>query len=154
MLSRTKDWFVVVSSGALLVLVLVFGYMTVLDGTWPHTIIEFDATLLDTDKTSYAPGDLVMVKQAWVKHRDVPGHVRWSLVNHQVYEFVERCVGVPVGQRDKWLPAQEIPDPWPHAFGTYRFDGVVTYYVNPFRTLVYRIQTKPFEIVTKQKEEN
>jgi hypothetical protein len=71
--------------------------------------------------------------------------VQWSLVNQRIQYFVPRELPLPSGVVDQWVELKErIPKSC--AAGEHRFEGVVTYVVNPLRSITYKVVTRPFHV--------
>jgi hypothetical protein len=69
--------------------------------------------------------------------------VQWSLVDGIIRYYAPRNLPLPRGAVDAWAQIEKIPD---CASGRYHLEGVVTYPVNPIKTVTYRVRTEDFEI--------
>jgi hypothetical protein len=146
---KIEAWGVVVLSGLLFVAMIVMGWMMFVDGTIWRPVITYDNSLLETDKTIYAPGDLVYAKVEFYKSRDLVGEQKWNLVNGRVFAYASRKVSIPSGVTEKWMLIEKLP----HCEkGEYHFEGLSTYQVNPLRSISYKLKTRPFMILPEAPE--
>jgi hypothetical protein len=136
---------VTVLAGLLFVAMMVFGYLAFLDGSVVGPVVTYETQVLPTDAKTYAPGDAVLARVQFLKHRDIVGEMKWNLVNHRVYPYASRVISIPHGVVDAWFPVEHLPTGC--AEGEYHFEGIVSYRVNPLRVVSYQLRTDPFLIV-------
>jgi len=140
---------VAVLAGLLFVTLLWVGFLTFVDGTHYNPPVVYESLVLNTDKTEYAPGDVVSVFLDVYKGRNTEGCVTWSLVNGRVFPYVKRLLGSPSGTYEKWvaLTRESLPTANLGPEGTmYHFEALVEYRVNPLRVVTYKLKTTPFKI--------
>ena len=101
---------VAVLAGLLFVVTLVIGYMMFLDGTIVNPVVIYENTTLEVDKGIYAPGEVVMARNQFYKHRNIKGTMKWNLVDHVVTPYVSKEVSLPAGVSDIWFPVERLPD--------------------------------------------
>jgi hypothetical protein len=145
MLRIVRDWSVVMMAGLLLVAVLACGYLMFLDGTVIDPVIRYESKLLPVQHSIYSPGDVVVARIQFYKGRDVVGEMKWNLVNHRIYPYAPKKISMPMGVADVDFPIEKLPDGC--ALGTYHFEGLVSYRVNPLRVITYQLKTEPFQIM-------
>lgn len=135
-------------SGMLFLLILVFGYLKVLDGTYVNPPMVYDGGMLKTDRDVYAPGDVVSVFIDCAKLRAVPGRITWQLVNGRIFPYATRDLSYAVGSYEKWvtLDKERLPTANLIEDGEYHYEAVVEKQVNPLRTVTYVLRTVDFRI--------
>lgn len=140
---------VVVLAFLLFVAILVFGFLLYVDGTLYRPPVVYDSTILPTDRTEYRAGDIVSVHLDVSKNRNIEGCVTWSLVNGRVFPYAKRKLSSPAGAYEKWFTLSNEPLPTANlnSNGTYHYEALVEYRVNPLRVVTYKLKTTPFKIV-------
>jgi hypothetical protein len=144
-ISKIRDWMLVIASGFLLVSVLVVGYLMFLDGSVIDPVIQYESTMLPVQHSIYSPGDVVVARIQFYKSRDIVGEMKWNLVNHRIYPYSSKQISMPMGVADIDFPVEKLPEGC--ALGTYHFEGLVSYRVNPLRVVTYRLKTESFQIM-------
>jgi len=154
MLEKVKTTGVVILAGLLFIATVVFGFLMVVDGEYWNPPVVYETKYLNTDKTEYAPGDVVSVFLDVYKGRNIEGCVTWSLVNGRVFPYAKRKLGSPEGTYEKWyaLTNEKLPTANLTDGGQYHFEALVEYRVNPLRTVTYKLKTTPFRIIQPAKD--
>lgn len=137
-----------VLSGVLLVVVLVSGWMLFVDGAFVRIPVVYDRHQFPVNQKVYLPGETVLARVEAYKSLDLVGSVQWSLVDHQIRYYKARNLPLPRGVVDAWFPIETIPE---CASGTYHFEGIVSYRVNPLRVVTYKVRTDDFEIINNKR---
>lgn len=143
-LQKLEVWGIVILAGLLFILTMLFGWMLFIDGTIWNPVVTYESKVLETDKSIYAPGDIVYAHIEFFKSRDLVGEQKWNLVNGRILPYATRQVSMPSGVTEKWIMIEKLPQ---CETGEYHFEGLSTYQVNPFRTVSYKLKTKPFRIM-------
>lgn len=122
-------------------------YSTNIDGSWPKPFIQYWDGCFSSIEARYKPGDPVRLRIVATKQNHLAGDVSWSMVNQQTREvtyFATRQTVLDAGFNDTIVRIGVVPakiEP-----GLYSLKGLVSYNVNPFRTITYRLQSDQFTI--------
>ena len=161
---------------ALLIIVfglLFWGYDIFLDGTVFNKVTVYNLQKIDTqlgsayftpmpigsvvgmyqvqtDKTTYAPGEEVYAFVSFCKYRNLTPVVRWQFINDVIGDLGYRQGQVvePGCYKNIKIPIGKIPDELSAASpdAQYQAHGTVTHIVNPFRKVSYLLVSNFFTI--------
>lgn len=132
--------FVVIIFGSLFIVWSVF-----IDGKMVRKPFVIENSMLQTDKETYRPGDMVYARMVFCKHRDIQGTVQWSLVDTYLKLFPPKSGVVAAGCHDLVVEVAKIPlDTYPQP---YHFEGQLRYVINPFNDIIIPLQTNEFRVI-------
>jgi hypothetical protein len=106
--------------------------------------------LVQTDKTSYAPGDEVFAYVSFCKYRNLTPVVRWQFINDIVGDLGYRMGQVvePGCYKNIKVFIGKVPDELSSAFpnAQYSLHGTIIHQVNPFRKISFLLISNFFTI--------
>jgi hypothetical protein len=111
-----------------------------------YNVITFNDLNPPTDKLVYHRGETIYYKLDGCKHKDLVGRVDSSLQDGTLIAFPPRPTAAftNTGCQVKYALVGTIPDYAP--LGNYTATIKVTYQPNAFKTVVYTLNTRGFEI--------
>lgn len=116
-----------------------------IDGVYYNPPLTFDSSLVTPDKTEYKPGDMIYVNWRYCKHRPLTAKMNVTLSDDIIITLPEFTRNAPLGCFEKSVLVVKIPDVV-HT-GIFTIEGVITYEVNPMKTVVYNLKSTQFKIV-------
>ena len=133
-----------------LTLIVIFGcilfFYKFIDGEYYNPVLTFKSNVAETDKTEYKSSDLVMVYWNFCKNRDLVSRINISMIDDIVIVIPEVKQNLPIGCYDgKSVFQIKIPQ-IVHA-GDFVTHVSLTYEVNPMRTIIYQLESKPFKVI-------
>jgi hypothetical protein len=129
------------------IVVSIFFATTVLVFYWeviPYKVIEFregNGTILSK---KVKVGDSIGIRQNQCKFINIPASVNRQFVDTLVYQVNTVITNRPVGCHDQ-VEIVDIPKLLPS--GLYKIRTIISYKINPVRTINYLVETDAFEVI-------
>lgn len=128
--------------------ILLFNYWMFLDGTVINPILSVKDITFKTTKLDYKAKEEVFAGSALCKYRSVPSIVNTYLTDTISLPYPTFNRNIPVGchkQGEMTSSLAKIPSI--ATPGTYFLEGVITYQVNPLRTIKVPFRTNKFNVI-------
>lgn len=112
---------------------------------YPYKVLTPQEGNYTLDKLEYKQGESFAIKFNICKNLDFEEDVYGRFVDGVIYSVPENSNHFPTGCYDTYIVSADIPNTLPA--GTYVYEEIVVYHVNPIRTIEYTFTTPEFTIV-------
>ena len=110
----------------------------------PYNIIEWKIDKYELQKDTYKVGDVLDFRTAFCKVGEYQANIVYHIEDGVTYLMPHQISRSPEGCRDFISNSLVVPD---LPAGEYRLVGDISYEVNPFKTVHYRMESDLFNIV-------
>jgi hypothetical protein len=148
-MTRILHWWVGLNIVIIVVVGLVIGYWYFIDGVLnPVLLDKTDVMALKTDRGVYAPGDSIVVYNAFCKLRPIIGTSAVQIVDGQVLQMRATEVNLPVGCYGVDKPFSGTATALPRNIGKgyWHLEWTIVYHVNPIKDVTYHRRSVDFRI--------
>lgn len=153
--SAFNIWLFRVTAILLVVMALSVAWLFFFDGVLSGPVVTFHSGCYETTQSTYHPGDSVYVHINLTKHRNITGQSLWMLTGpcddgkEQLLVPIEgTMLRAPAGKLNHIYRLAVLPYDLPP--GKWKLVGQISYAVNPFRTVVYPVESNEFTVLSNE----
>lgn len=125
---------------------LYIGYLAVIDGTYVRRPVVIEDPLhLQTTKSEYRVGEMMAINISFCKNRTITSEYQWQLVDGILIFFPKGTSTLLPGCHSVVMDVAPVPNLIQGEEA--HLEGLVTYRVNPLKTVEVELKTNTFKII-------
>ena len=142
---KLVHWYLAISISLIVIFGCILFFYKYIDGAYYNQPLIFESNIATPDKTEYKIGDKIAMRWSYCKNRNLSSTLGVTLINDVVITLPNFTRNVPTGcVKDKDIFMIKIPT-FIHT-GEFIMHVLVSYDVNPMKTVKYNLVSKPFKI--------